>query len=188
VAGLDLGSDTRRVNQARLYSADGQLAATYDKHHLIPGFESVDVPGTKLTVLHEASGTWGVEICKDMDFPRLSRRYGREGAGLLLVPAWDFVADGWLHGRMAILRGVESGFTVVRAAKEGRLTVSDDRGRVLAEANSEVAPFTSMVATAPVHHDRTLYQRWGDWFAWVSALAFVGILFGGRRKRQSSGR
>ena len=51
---------------------------------------------------------------------------------LLLVPAWDFDVDGWLHGRMAILRGVESGFSIVRAPKQGILTVTDDRGRVLA--------------------------------------------------------
>ena len=45
-----------------------------------------------------------MEICKDMDFPLLSRQYGNDGAGLMLVPAYDFVTDGWLHGRMAILK------------------------------------------------------------------------------------
>ena len=35
-------------------------------------------------------------------FPQLSRQYGNAGAGILLVPAWDFVADGWLHSRMTI--------------------------------------------------------------------------------------
>lgn len=60
---------------------------------------------------------WGMQICKDMDFPRLSRRYGVKGVGLLLVPAWDFTLDGWLHGRMAVMRGVESGFTIVRGCQ-----------------------------------------------------------------------
>jgi len=27
----------------------------------------------------------------------------------------------------------------------------------------------------PVRHDATLYQRWGDWFAWLD-LAFVASL------------
>jgi apolipoprotein N-acyltransferase len=54
-------------------------------------------------------------ICKDMDFPGLSREYGQDDTALLLVPAWDFELDGWLHGRMAILRGVESGFSIARA-------------------------------------------------------------------------
>jgi hypothetical protein len=33
---------------------------------------------------------------------------------LMLVPAWDFNADGWLHARMAVLRGVEGGYAIVR--------------------------------------------------------------------------
>jgi apolipoprotein N-acyltransferase len=55
-----------------------------------------------------------------------------KGWAYVLVPAWDFTLDGWLHDRMAVMRGVESGFTVVRAAKQALLTVSHDRGRILA--------------------------------------------------------
>jgi apolipoprotein N-acyltransferase len=110
-----------------------------------------------------------------MDFPQLSHQYGADGIGLLLVPAWDFILDGWLHGRMAIMRGVESGFTIARAAKQGELTVTDDRGRLLADWNQGGNQFVSISADAPVRHDSTLYVRWGDWFAWtvIAALAFL---------------
>ena len=112
---------------------------------------------------------WGVAICKDMDFTGLSRAYGRDGAGLMLVPAWDFFVDRTFHGHEAIMRGVESGFGIVRAAKGGYLTVSDNRGRVLAEVRSdESVPFTTMVAEVPDIHDKTLYLSLGDWFAWVT--------------------
>jgi apolipoprotein N-acyltransferase len=174
VVGLDRGTKTSRSNEARVYSPEGTLAGVYVKHHLLPPFEDVDKPGTDLTLLHEPSGMWGVEICKDMDFPALSRQYGAEGVGLLLVPAWDFKLDGWLHGRMAIMRGVESGFSIARIAKTGQLTVSDDRGRVLGEESSSSDPFASLVVSAPVKHDDTLYVRWGDYFAWANA---VGLLF-----------
>jgi len=33
-----------------------------------------------------------------------------------------------------------------------------------------------MVAEVPVRHDWTLYQSWGDWFAWISLVMFGGIL------------
>jgi apolipoprotein N-acyltransferase len=56
----------------------------------------------------------GVAICKDMDFPATIRACGRAGVRILFVPAWDFGRDGWLHGRMAVLGGVEEGFTLVR--------------------------------------------------------------------------
>ncbi|MGH9775821.1 MAG: nitrilase-related carbon-nitrogen hydrolase [Candidatus Acidiferrales bacterium] len=176
LVGIDRGTATRRSNEARLYSSDGSLAAVYDKHHLVPRFEDVDQPGTQITVLREPSGVWGIEICKDLDFPRLSRQYGARGVALLIVPAWDFTLDGWLHGRMAIMRGVESGFTIVRAAKQGVLTVSDDRGRVLAERDAASVPFAYLFAAAPVRHVATLYTRCGNWFAWANLILLLAIL------------
>jgi apolipoprotein N-acyltransferase len=175
VVGLDRGTQTRRLNEARMYWPNGTVT-TYVKHHLVPRLEDVDEPGTERTVMREPSGVWGTQICKDMDFPHLSRQYGESRVGLLLVPAWDFVIDGWLHDRMAILRGVEDGFTIVRAAKEGRLTVSDSRGRVLAEQNNETGGFHELFATAPVAHVDTLYAKWGDWFAWVNLALLAGLL------------
>jgi apolipoprotein N-acyltransferase len=174
--GVERWTDRAKLNELRVYGSDGRLQATYEKHHMLPPFESNLLPGTSLSILREPSGTWGLEICKDMDFPALSRQYGREGAGLLLVPAWDFDVDGWLHGRMAILRGVESGFSIARAPKQGILTVTDDRGRVLAERNTNSAEFAALLSPVPVHHDDTLYDRWGDWFEWLNVAAAVGLI------------
>ena len=164
------------LNEARIYSPQGSLEATYEKHHMLPPFESDLVAGKTRTLLHRPSGRWGVEICKDMDFPALSRQYGADGIGLLLVPAWDFVADGWLHGRMAILRGVESGFSIARSAKQGILTITDDRGRVLAQRTTGSAGFDTVVADVPVANERTFYVRAGDWFVWFD-MALLAIIF-----------
>lgn len=166
---------SKALNQARLFSPDGKVIASYDKHHLVPVFEDRDRPGTARTLLDQPSGRWGIQICKDMDFPRLSREYGKDNAALLLVPAWDFIDDDWLHDRMAVLRGVESGFTIVRSAKQGLLTVSDDRGRILAQRPSAAEQFSSIIAAAPVRHSATLYASWGDWFAGVS-IALLAIV------------
>ena len=96
-----------------------------------------------------------------MDFTPLSRQYGEAGTGLMLVPAWDFDLDRWLHGHMAVMRGVESGFSIARAAKQGYLTVSDDRGRILAETRSDAAPFATLIADVPAVHNTTLYRPAG---------------------------
>ncbi|HTW46371.1 MAG TPA: nitrilase-related carbon-nitrogen hydrolase [Acidobacteriaceae bacterium] len=165
------------LNEARLYSPEGTLAATYEKHHMLPAFESNLLPGTKRVTIDQPSGRWGIEICKDMDFPGLSRQYARDGAGLLLVPAWDFVMDGWLHGRMAILRGVEDGFSIARAPKQGILTVSDDRGHVLAERATSAAPFATLVASLPVANQPTLYDRCGNWFPLLDLPVAFLLLF-----------
>ena len=170
-------------NEARIYSPDGEIRE-YEKHHMIPSFESDLTVGTTRTEWRQPSGLWGVTICKDMDFPPLSRVYGNDGSGLLLVPAWDFDKDGWLHSRMGILRGVESGFSIARAAKQGVLTITDDTGRVLAERETNSAPFASLVAVAPVRHTATIYARYGDWFGWLNVCALIGLVVEGFMARR----
>jgi apolipoprotein N-acyltransferase len=165
-------------NEARLYSESGAIDGVYRKHHLVPVMESGTTPGTQIDVFSQPVGTVGVEICRDMDYPALARRYGKAGVGLLLVPAWDFDVDRWSHGRMALMRAVEDGFSVVRSVKLGLLTVSDDRGRVLAETSTTPrVTFSTLLLTVPVRHDQTLYQKWGDWFAWLNLAGFCALVF-----------
>lgn len=176
VAGLISVEPPQKFNQARVYRPR-ETVLHYDKKHMLPPFESRLAPGTTLVTLDRASSQWGVAICKDMDFPTPARDYGNAGSGLLLVPAWDFFADWIQHGHMAILRGVEYGFGVARAAKGGSLYVSDNRGRILAETKTDAAPFTTLLATVPDTHEPTFYLRWGDWFAWLSlALLVVAVV------------
>ena len=190
VAGLDHISQPFEYNQARVYTPRRPVLS-YDKHHMLPPFESKFKPGVALTLLPEQSQTCGVAICKDMDFLPLSRRYGKAGAGLMLVPAWDFNIDRAWHGHIAVMRGVEDGFSVARAAKNGYLTVSDDRGRIVAQTRSDSAPFATLLAVVPVTHDHTLYLLCGDWFAWfaVAVLALAILrLYRGRLPYQSGKR
>ncbi len=178
--GILVGIDHRRPtdywNEARLYHADGELVTVYIKHHLVPGFEGRDRPGSEFSVLSTGPFVQGLAICKDMDFPTLSRHYGQSDVALLLVPAWDFDSDRWLHGRMAVLRGVEDGFMIARSAKEGLLTISDNRGRILAEKRSDVGAFSSLVVMVPVYRTATIYSRFGDWFAWINIALLVALV------------
>ena len=172
VAGVDRETPTVAYNQARLYRP-GVPVAAYNKEHMLPPFESRFTPGTSLLQLQIDRHSGGVAICKDMDFTQLSRRYGRDRVGLMLVPGWDFNIDRAWHGHIAIMRGVEEGFSVVRSAKDGYLTVSDNRGRILAQRRSNAAPFSTLLAQVPVGHTETMFQLLGDWFAWL-AIALSG--------------
>jgi apolipoprotein N-acyltransferase len=181
VVGLIRKSGPDLLNEARLYTP-GQAPRAYDKEHMLPRFESQLTPGVSRTLLARPSGLWGLAVCKDMDFAQPARGYGEDGIGLLLVPAWDFDDDAWLHDRMAVLRGVEQGFTIARAARGGLMTVSDDRGRILAQRASASAPYAALLADVPVHHDATLYGRLGDWFAWLASALLVFLLVAGLRR------
>lgn len=175
VAGMLRIENGAKYNEARLYAPHAPVLA-YDKQHLLPPFESPITPGTSLTLEMQPGGSWGLAICKDMDFTAPASRYGAAGTGLMLVPAWDFVDDAWAHGHIAIMRAVEGGFSMVRAARGGYLTVTDDHGRVLAETESGSAPFASLVATVPSGHQQTLYLRFGDWLAKLSIAILAGTI------------
>jgi len=175
---LDVGIDSRadpnaRHNLSMVFQSSLATPATYAKHHLLPGLESF-TPGRTYRML-DGTPRIGLAICKDMDFHDIGQAYAARGAQLLLVPANDFTVDGWLHSRMAIMRSVESGFALARAARKGRLTLSDDRGRVLAEASSERRD-AELVGDLPLRSTQTLYSRWGDWFAWLDLAMLLALL------------
>lgn len=186
-AGATLVAGVLRIDPAHQYnralvSRPHAAPLTYDKEHMLPPFESPLTPGNSLTFLPHSPAPWGIAICKDMDFTNPARRYGLAGVGLLLVPAWDFNIDRAWHGHIAILRGVEDGFSIARAAKNGYLTVSDNRGRILGEVRSDSAPIASLLVSVPTAHDPTVYLLLGDWFAWLSlaliALALTRLFYG----------
>ncbi len=172
VVGLRVGRTPPMLNEALVFAPSGELKGKYEKHHLIPGIEDGIVVGTSITTLSASTGVEGIQICKDLDFPKLSRDYGRRDVGLLLVPAFDFDVDGWLHGRMAVMRGVEGGFSIARTARHGLLTATDNRGRVLVQRAGSTSGFVVATADVPVAHAGTLYDRFGDWFAWFC----IGLL------------
>ena len=200
-------TDRGNYNEGRLYSATGEIETIYRKEHPVPTWEAHTTPGTGISVLAcprpakdigqsdsspapKAPGKIGIEICRDMDYPEPARRYAKQQVGLVLVPAWDqgLDVDAAWHGHLSLMRGVEDGFTMVRDAKVGLLTASDDRGRILAEEPTHSdGSLVTMLATVPVRHDPTLYQKWGDWFAWVDLAALVAMLVFWVTNRRASG-
>jgi apolipoprotein N-acyltransferase len=180
VVGVDAIVGDHHFNRAYIFRPDAETLA-YDKRHMIPGLESGFAPGAGSLSVEQGATRFGVAICKDMDFPALGRDY--PGVRVMLVPAWDFGVDGWLHSRMAMLRGVENGYTIVRSARNGLLTVSDRYGRVIAQhASGDPGILTSYAplgAPGP-----TLYERIGDSFGWLMcalAALLIALTLASRR-------
>jgi apolipoprotein N-acyltransferase len=164
-----------RRNVAAVISPAGEVLTEYKKRHLVPGIEVDTEAGAVPGLLTTAFGKWGVAICKDMDFPESFQDYGRYGARILAVPAWDFGGDGRLHSRMAVLRGVENGFSIARAANRGVVTVYDAYGRILAERSSSAAD-ALLVQNVPVGAGHTVYSQFGDWFPLSCLLTVIVLL------------
>ena len=175
VAGLNRIGPEFSQNAAVVFSADGQVLTEYHKIHLVPGFEDRYQPGTKPVEFSAAGTRIGLAICKDMDFPDSFFQYARDGVGILVVPAWDFGQDDQWHARMAITRGIEGGFAVVRSAQDGLLSVSDPQGRIIAEGRSASSPDVLLISNVHPGSGRTLYSTSGDWVAWLSLLFLIGV-------------
>jgi apolipoprotein N-acyltransferase len=153
-------------NAAFTFLPDG-AQRSYDKRHLLLPGEGKFKPGPGPGLLDKGRA---VAICKDLDFPATLRGdalAAPDGIRLMAVPANDFVQDGWIHARMAVMRGVENGFAVVRAAFQGLETISDAQGRILARAATSGRGMTVISADVALGPGPTLYTRIGDVFAWA---------------------
>jgi apolipoprotein N-acyltransferase len=167
-----LNNDHQKENKALAISSNGNVIGDYQKVNLFEGeVMSGFVPGKQISIFNMNNIASGVAICKDMDYPGFIRKYKERM--VFYVPAWDFVKDGWLHSRMAILRGVENGYAIVRTARQGELTISDHKGRVLYEASCVDNKAASLIARFPLYSVNTIYHRFGDWFGFVVIIAAI---------------
>ncbi len=122
---------------------------------------------------------YGLAICRDLLFNDVGRAYGKLGVSALLVPAWDFYVDAWMETAVADMRGVENGYSVVRAGRESFLNVADRYGRVVARKRSDFLPGRSLIASVPLGTAvPTFYSRFGNWFGLLMVLGMLIVMFG----------
>ncbi len=192
-------------NSAFLVDPSGARRARYDKHYLVPVVERVPFvdPGLFRNLEYfggfgvgrpipplDVDGTrFGVLICYESIFPRLSRRYRREGADFLVnitndawfgreEPWWSRTSGLTQHPAHLVMRAIENRMGVARAANTGISEFVDPLGRV-----TEQTPlFEPAVRSAEVltSDERTLYTRVGDVAGWsaavVALVAIIGIV------------
>jgi apolipoprotein N-acyltransferase len=190
VAGVTVMGADHLENRAWLFAPSGELIADYAKQHLVPGFEARFKPGDEDVVRSILGARFGIAVCKDMDFAQLGRAYSRRGVNAMLVPAYDFDRDAWSHASMAVLRGVEGGFSVIRPARHGLLLVSDRYGRIVDQKASADAAVVNLEVVAPLGPgEATPYARFGFLFGWLcvafAVLAALSLLI--RRAKRPSG-
>ncbi len=178
VVGLGVDNGVERRNEAWWFAPDGRLATNYLKHFMAPP-EREFVAGNEFPVNDIAGVRYGVAICKDMHFASLGRAFGKRNSKVMLVPAWDFDDDAQMAANMTKLRGVENGYAVVRASRDGFLSITDAFGRVLAVEKSERLPGTTLFATVEVGGEvPAFYTRIGDLPGWICVFAslLMGVL------------
>ncbi len=122
----------------------------------------------------------GSTICYEAIFPQLWQYQARQGAKLfvnLTNDAWFFdTAAPYQHLSANVLRAVETGRPVLRAANTGISAVISALGRL--EQHSDLFTRTVLHAKVPlaVGKNQTVYTQYGDWFAWICVALFFTAL------------
>ncbi len=184
-------------NSAILVDPQGQRIFVYDKIHLVPFGEyepfplihrlvrsiSDEVggfhPGSTSAVGQLPGGhRFGAFICYESIFPGEVRRFTANDAQLLA----NISNDGWFgrsaapeqHLRMARVRAVENRRWLLRVTNNGYTVSVDPYGRIVAS----LPPDIRQAADLPYdfRSDKTVYARFGDWFAWLCVIISVILL------------
>jgi len=156
---------TKTYNVAWLFNPKGKLFAEYIKRHLVPNVEDkIITPKKTLTEFNYQAYKFAIAICRDMDYPKPAETYGKDDVNLLFVPAWDFKVDAWSHGRLAYMRGIEYGYTMVRAARDGYLSVSTKTGKFVAHKYTAERMPVSLLVNTPIAQGGSFYASHRYWF------------------------
>jgi len=184
-------------NSALLFDSQGQRLFVYDKVHLVPFGEYEPFPlihhvvasvtsdvggfhkGNKYLVGQLPGGkAFGVFICYEAIYPGEVRHFAASGAQLLI----NISNDGWFgrsaaaeqHLRMVRVRAVENRRWIVRSTNNGFTVSIDPYGRIY----QPLLPDVRAAVDFPYDYrtDRTIYTRFGDWFAWLCVLISVILL------------
>jgi len=121
--------DGKFANRQALITAQGEIAATYDKLHMfdvqLPNGETAQEsatyePGDRAVTAEICGTRLGLTICYDIRFPALYRALALAGAEVLTVPAAFTRATGQAHWEVLLrARAIETGSFVLAPAQGG---------------------------------------------------------------------
>lgn len=122
----------------------------------------------------------GMFICYEAAYPNIVRQFVNNGASLLI----NVSDDAWFgnsagaqqHLNHARMRAIENGRDIVRVTNSGISALITAEGKV-AESLPTFVP-ASKVWAAEARKGLTMYTKYGEWFAYLSAIiTAIAILF-----------
>lgn len=189
--------DAAYTNAALLVTKDGPVLPPYEKQRLVPFGEYVPlgsllkfigpisraVPGSftpagRSVLLRRGDVRLGGAICYEVVYPSIARDHARARADVLFT----LTNDAWYgtmgarrqHWQAAVLRAVETGRPLVRAAITGISGAVDPAGRVLVTIGPDRKGSFSLPLPAPLPDPPAV--RLGDAPAWVCVAALAAAI------------
>jgi apolipoprotein N-acyltransferase len=184
------------LNSAFLLSPTGETVGRADKLHLVPLGEYIPLgkyltfinklvvgigdfsPGERAVILDAGGTKLGVQVCYEVIFPELARRYVNAGARVLVA----ITNDAWFgrssapyqHLAISTFRAIETRTPLIRAANTGVTAIVDQNGHI----RTMTPLFVEAYRTGEVQpgSGRSLYLIIGDAPAWLSVLLTAGVV------------
>ena len=158
-------------NKLILISPDGEIEWEYSKSFLVPGLEAaVFIPGDRIMKGSRYGSIITGAICYELDFPQHIRQAVKLHASLILGPSNDWEAIKNTHARMARLRAIETGISLLRPANGGISIAADPFGRILSQVDNYNAESMPLAAALPIDPVPTLYSALGEFFSWICVI------------------
>ena len=195
---MERTSDDGTLNRALLFDVDGEVVGSYDKVHLVPFGEYLPLPWLfqYMEGLTAESGAFaqgrgfsslplrlrgdhvvpfGVFICFESVFPEITRALVLEGAQFIV----NTTNDAWFghtaaphqHLSMAIVRAIETGRPLLRAANTGISAVVEPSGHIV--QTTQLFDSEVFSATISPRAELTPYVRYGDFFVGMCGLVLL---------------
>ena len=168
-------------NMLILIDPDGNVAWEYSKLNLAPGYERImTIPGDgTLKLSKTVKGTVTGVICYDMDFPDYIRQAGVMNSDLLIAPSFDWLEVKNIHAKMARLRAIENGISLLRPSNSGISTAVDPYGNIMSSVDDIKSNASPLVSVLPVGSVKTLYSTLGDFWIWVCTIGGIFLIISG---------
>lgn len=165
----------RFENKYLMYLPDGSLGYSYNKHEPVPGepsikgkevIKAIPVDGIKI----------GGAICYDYDFPYLAKAFGKANADIVALPSSDWRGIDPIHTKMAAVRAIEQGHSVLRSTRFGLSAAISPIGELVSQQSSWDHNDKIMLSHLPDKDVVTLYSLIGDLFIYL-CIIFIVLFF-----------
>jgi apolipoprotein N-acyltransferase len=156
----------------------GEILGRHDKARLVPLGEWWADPGPGYRPVPAPEGPAGVLLCYEIVYPASARALVVAGARYLVHSS----EEGWFgesagpvqHLGFAVVRAVELGRDVVRAASIGVSGIIERTGRLQAHLPQMKQGWVS--GRIDPRSDLTPYARWGDLWVWAATGVLGGMI------------
>ena len=153
---LTQDADGRFANRSFLIAPTGEIAARYDKIHMVDvNVSETEIyresaayrPGAEAVLAEMPLAKIGMTVCYDLRFGHLHRRLAQAGADILTVPAAFNHLTGAAHWHVLLrARAIETGCFVLAPAQTGFHPEAHGKGRKTYGHSLAVAPWGEVIA------------------------------------------